>query len=46
MILFRVTVTTENGPLTFFFNSSSSYEAWLEAASRFEQPRPISVVRA
>lgn len=46
MILFRVTVATENGPLTFFFTSSSSYEAWLEAASRFEQPRPISVVRA
>ena len=46
MNLFRVTVATENGPFTFFFVSSSSYEAWLEAANRFEQPHPISVVRA
>ncbi len=46
MSLFRVTVATETGPFTFFVVSSSSYEAWLEAANRFEQPRPISVVLA
>lgn len=45
MIPFRVTVATESGPLTFFAISKSSYHAWLAAANRFEQPRPISVVR-
>lgn len=46
MIPFRVTVATNAGRLTYFVVSSSSYEAWLEAASLFEQPHPISVVRA
>ena len=45
MIPFRVTVATESGRLTFFAISKSSYHAWLDAANRFEQPRPISVVR-
>ncbi|MDK6079682.1 hypothetical protein [Massilia varians] len=45
MIPFRVTVATESGPLTFFTISPSSYQAWLDAANRYQQPRPISVVR-
>lgn len=44
MIPFRVTIATESGPLTFVSISKSSYHAWLDAANRFEQPRPISVV--
>lgn len=45
MIPFRITVATKDGPVTFFAISGSSYQAWLDAANRFEQPLPISVVR-